>query len=355
MNSIGLVQSNVDSLPPPNSENALQAKSPPRGSPLPLSHSPDLNSNQPADKQLRTLLPGQTFEGLGLALGETLLARWKSYQERVKECRDRPTLESVHELRVAIRRLISQFMLFSQMLPEHTPQKARNILKSELESLGTLRDSHVQRIFLQRQATKFPGLAALLKRLEREEAHLAKKASQNVHRFKSTTLEKAVASLLEFLKAQSRNGQTQRELANSALRCADGAFANVVERYRGIDRDDPRTIHRIRVAFKKFRYIVESFPPQLSGYSQSDLRALARYQRRMGNIQDFEVILQRVQGFLKQHQHARLDLFSGYLRARRTRAVQSFLTTSSRLLQFWPPQAAAGPVRRGTRDASACW
>jgi CHAD domain-containing protein len=246
-------------------------------------------------------------------------------------------------------------MLFSQMLPEHTPEKARNILKGELESLGALRDAHVQRIFLQRQLTKFPGLAALLKRLEREEASLVKKASQHVHRFKSIRLEKLVTSLLELLKVQSRNGQTQRELANSALRCADGAFANVVERYRGINRDDPRTIHRTRVAFKKFRYIVESLPVQLSGYSQSDLRALARYQRRMGNIQDLEVILQRVQGFVEQHPHARLDRFSRYLLGRRTHAVQSFFTTSSRLLQFWPPQAADNPVRRGARDASGRW
>jgi CHAD domain-containing protein len=355
MNSIDLVQSNVDSLPPPNLEKVLPAKSPPSGSRLLLPPSPALNPNQPADKQLRHLAVEQTFEGLGLVLAETLLARWKCYQERVKECRDGPTPDSIHELRVAIRRLSSQFVLFGQMFPQHSPEKARNLLKGQLESLGALRDMHVLRIFLQRQVAKFPGLAALVKRLEREEASLVKKASQNI-RSKSTRLEKSVGSLLELLKAQSRNGHTQREFADSALRSADAAFANVAERWRNIDRDEPRTIHRTRVAFKKFRYIVECLPLDLTGYRQSDLRALARYQRRMGHIQDFEVILQLVQGFLKQRQYARLDSFCRYLRMCRSRAVQSFLTTSNRLLHFWPPPAAAAPpARRGTRDASACW
>src|SRR5262249_23013376 len=152
-------------------------------------------------------------------------------------------------------------------------------------------------------------------------------ARQNICRLKASKLEKSVCSVMKALDQASSNHRTQRESANSAWRCADAAFATVVERWRVIDRSDPRLIHRTRVAFKKFRYLVESLPPELTSYCASDLRKLARYQRRMGNVQDFEVLLQSVQSFTQHHKYPRLDPFCRYLRDRRTRAVRSFLKT----------------------------
>jgi CHAD domain-containing protein len=355
MNSIDLVQSNVDALPPPNSDIALSTQLPAKAASLPFPSSSSSSPSESTIKQLGRLPAGPIIEGLGPWLGETLLSRWKSYRDRLKQCRDEPTPESIHELRVAIRRLISQFVLLSQILPDRGAEKARNFLKRQLESLGPLRDTHVQQMFFQQQVAKFADLAGLLKRLERDEPSLVDNARQNICRLKANQVEKWVCSLMKALNPPSPNRQTQQEFASSALRCADAAFTKVVERWRLMDRSDLRTIHRTRVAFKKFRYIVESLPPELTGYSQGDLRKLARYQRRMGNIQDFEVILQSVRCFIKQHDHSRLNAFCRYLEKRRTRAVRSFLKTSNRLFQSWPPRAIPATARRVTCDASRRW
>jgi CHAD domain-containing protein len=343
MNSIHLVQSNADSLPPPISAIAATAKLSARSSlffPSQLSSSP----NEPHVEQLEKLPAGRIMTGTASWLAETLLSRWHSYRERLDEYRHNPKPESIHELRVSIRRLISQFVLFSQILPDRGPDKARNFLKHQLESLGPLRDTHVQQMFIRRQMAQFPDLADLLDRLQDREPSLVKRASQNIRRLKTDKLEKWICSLAESLKQQSFNRRTQRELARLALSCADATFAQVLERWRNIDRADPRTIHRTRVAFKKFRYIVESLPPDLTCYSKNDLRRLARYQRRMGNIQDFEVIQESVRSFMKECEHSRLNAFCAYLRKRRARAVRSFLKTSSRLFQFWPSQAIRDTV-----------
>jgi CHAD domain-containing protein len=344
MNSIRMVQSNVNALPPPNADAAILAKLPVQRSSLLLPSPHSSPPNESLRKRPLNALSREPSKKTGAWLGEALLSRWKSYRERLDECRNDPTTESVHELRVAIRRLISQFVLVNEVLPACSPEKARNILKRQLESLGDLRDTHVQQIFIRRQVANFPDLIDLLARLERREPSLVKRASRKIARFKTKKVEKRVYYIVELLEQQSRHHRVRREIASIALRSANAAFADAVGRWRMIDRSDLRTIHRTRVAFKKFRYIVESLPAELTGFAKSDLRKLARYQRGMGNIQDFEVILACLSSFMKRREQPPLDSFSRHVRRRRTRAVHSFLKRADRLFQLWPPRRTS-PAR----------
>jgi len=335
VNLISMAQSNVDSLPPPNADAAILAELPALNSPQVPSLSPC--PNEAHAKRLTNRLSRRSAKKSGVWLRDAMLSRWKSYKERLDECRSKPAAESVHELRVAIRRLISQFVLVNQIFPSRGSEKARTILKRQLESLGDLRDAHVQQIFFRQQLTKFPDLVDLLTGLERRERSLIRRLSRKVSRFKTKKLEKWLYSSSGLIERQLHHHRVRQHLPSIALQTANVAFADVVGRWRMIDRADLRTIHRTRVAFKKFRYIVEALPRELTGFGKKDLRMLARYQRGMGNVQDFEVILACVMIFMKRHQNVRLDLFCGYLKSRRTRAVRSFLKKSERLLQFWPP------------------
>jgi CHAD domain-containing protein len=337
MNSISMVQSNVDALPPPNADAAILAELPALKSPPLLSSLLSSRTNEPHAKRFANRLSRRSGKKTVTWLGDAMLSRWKSYRERLDECRSEPTAESVHELRVAIRRLISQFILVNQIFPGRGSEKARNILKRQLESLGDLRDTHVAQLFLRRQLIKFPDLVDLLARLERRERSLIKRASRKIARFKTKKLEKWVYSSSGLIERQSHSHRVPQHIRSIALQSANAALTDVVGRWRMIDRTDLGTIHRTRVAFKKFRYIVESLPPELTGFGKRDLRMLARYQRRMGNIQDFEVILACVISFMKRQENVQLDSFCGYLKSRRTRALRSFLQKSDRLLQLWPP------------------
>ena len=130
-------------------------------------------------------------------------------------------------------------------------------------------------------------------------------------------------------------------LQAGVLQAADAAFKEVVERRNAIDPAEPKTIHRTRVAFKKFRYMVESLSPAVTGFSRGQLRVLARYQRKMGAIQDLEVILACLNEYLEHHAHAQplLAAFYRYLRRRRARALRAFLKSVDDVSGSWPPRS----------------
>jgi CHAD domain-containing protein len=144
-------------------------------------------------------------------------------------------------------------------------------------------------------------------------------------------------------------------LASAVLRAAAQAFAEAVERRRAINLADLRTIHQTRVAFKRFRYILESLSPGITGLSKRQLRALAYYQRKMGIIQDLEVMQACVARYIREDKkrEALLQRFSRHLRERRARALRSFLNSADRLYQFWPPAALiARPDSLPTQSAA---
>jgi CHAD domain-containing protein len=336
---------------PPGEVIALWLKS--RELALPADSSPgaepptqDEAAVQPSGNMVRVLAqPAGTGRQLGKTepwLASALAGRWKTYRKRLEQCWEEPSEESVHELRVATRRLISQLLLLGSVIPGHRPQKALRMLKRQLKSLGDLRDTHVQRIFLEQRVARFPELAQLLSSLESRERALIEAASRQINRFKIGKLEKSTRKLLRDLKVHSDDVRRQDRIESVTLCRAEEAFAATVLRQRLIDSSDLRTIHRTRVAFKKFRYMAEALPSALSGLSKRDLRRLAQYQRRMGRIQDLEVIEAGVRDLVKPDaaMASQLTPFFAYLRRYRHRAVRAFLQSADQLLEFSPRSAA---------------
>ena len=280
---------------------------------------------------------------IGLSLAKALDARWASYREQLRHCRRKVSAKAVHELRVATRRLLSQFALLSCVAHSAAPEKARRILKRRLAALGDLRDAQVLRLFTDEQADRFPDLAPLRAWLRRRERRLVKAAAGEVNRCKTRKLEKCISATIADLAANAGASRAQERLAAAVLRATARAFAEAVARRRAIRLPDLRTIHQTRVAFKRFRYMVEALSPRLTGLSKRQLRVLAVYQRKMGIIQDLEVMQACLARFLGENpkRAARLRPFTRYLRRRRARALRSFLQSADRLYTFWPPARLA--------------
>ena len=276
-------------------------------------------------------------------LAASLGNRWESYRKRLDECREAPSEESVHELRVAIRRLISQIIMLHCVLPGGKCQRTLRMLKGQLKALGRLRDHHIQQVFLEQRAARFPELSVLRSYLRRREGKLVKTASRQIRRFRARRLGKWIRSIREDLDQHSRDPRRRKQLAAVAVRRAGEAFAETVARRRAIDFSDLSTIHHTRVAFKKFRYLVESMPLGVTGLSKRDLRALGWYQRRMGIIQDLEVIQATITDLIQRQDglEALLAPFSADLRRRRARALRLFRKSADALFQFWPARTAA--------------
>ena len=292
---------------------------------------------------------------VGPCLAKALETRWQSYREQLRRCQKDFSEETVHELRVATRRLIAQLVLLSCVIRSASLEKARRILKRRMVALGELRDTQVQLTFIEGQATRFPALGRMFTWLEQRERRLARPAAKRVGRFKTKKLDKWVNALIHEIRAKGRGARAQNRLASAVLEATANAFAEAVGRRRAIDLADLGTIHQTRVAFKRFRYMVESLSPGITGLSKRQLRALAYYQRKMGIIQDLKVLEECAAGFILEDKKAEIPLrpFGRYLRQRRARALRSFLKSADRLFQFWPPaklMAAPEPAATGSAE-----
>jgi CHAD domain-containing protein len=349
MDAAQLLQSNVASIPPPDagltalqqtiSESTLlpplesfrlqtPARSPINRSPAPASAAQTASWRLPAR--------------LGPALADSLRSRWESYRVRLRDCQEDFSEEAVHELRVATRRLIAQFVMLDCVSPDKTAEKARRVLKRQLKALGQLRDTHVQRLFMERHVVRFPELFLVLDSLRHRERSLEKEAAAMVKSFETRKLEKWTRSLGGDLARKPSPGRSSNRLALTVARATTKAFANVVERHQAIVPTKPATIHRTRVAFKKFRYMVESLSPAFTGLTKRELRAMAHYQRRMGLLQDLEIMQGCITGFVQTHKRMEASLrpFVRHLRASRARALRSFLKSADEIFEFWPPRRA---------------
>lgn len=339
-----LPQSNVAPPAPPGAAVAAILESPDPISPLPHPPQPtgDATSRLTEPATIRRTFPARPVPvAVGPILAAALDSRWESYRKQLHQCQEQFSEGAVHELRVATRRLLAQFTLLSCVAPSAALEKARRILKRRLAALGDLRDTHVQRLFIEEKAASFPELVLLRGWLQRRERRLAKSAAEKVNRFKTKRLEKWISVMTAGLTANARRSRAQRQLATAVLRATAQAYAEAVERRRAIDMANLRTVHQTRVAFKRFRYMLESLSPGITGLSRRQLRALAYYQRKMGIIQDLEVMQAGVARYSREdkQREARLQRFNRHLRQRRARALRSFLKSADRLFEFWPPAA----------------
>ena len=294
----------------------------------------------------RKLLSWRAPADAGLSLARTLNARWETYCESLRSCQRRFSEKAVHDLRVATRRLIAQFVLLECVAPETIADPARRLLKRRLKVLGALRDSHVQRIFIEQQMARFPELLLVRNHLERQERRLVKLVARKIRDFKTRKLAGWTSVLCRDLSAEADDAGAQAALAESVFRATAEAFAKVVERREAIDPARARTIHQTRIAFKKFRYMVESLSPAFTGLNKRQLQALGYYQKRMGNLQDLEVMQLCITDFVDQHVGTEplLATFDRYLRQRRAHALRAFLKSADQLYAFWP--RAADPAQQ---------
>lgn len=148
---------------------------------------------------------------------------------------------------------------------------------------------------------------------------------------------KAIKDCRKELAGQRKGGRSTAAAAR-LLAALDRAFARAKRLRARICGDDAKTIHRTRVAFKKFRYMVEALAHHLPGVDDQRLLAMRQYQAMMGDIQDVEVLRAALDKFLRKHDIGTES--AGRLREellrRRQWLVRAYLGAADKLREFWP-------------------
>jgi CHAD domain-containing protein len=277
----------------------------------------------------------------------------KRYRRALKRCQQKFSPSAVHESRVQTRRLLALAQLLQPFLPAGHVRKAEAALKRHLDTFDDLRDTQMQRLAVAKMRAEFGAARAFYEYLEDREARFTRRSRKRIKRIKSKHLQELFSACRQDVKKW--RGLCSVARANRMLVTAiNRAFGQARKLRDKIDGHDTASIHRTRVAFKKFRYMVENLASGLPFASERRLAAMHDYQAMMGDIQDAEVLLRTLDKFLRKQtaEAPEARRFRAEWVRRRHRLVVAYLHAAGELDDFWP---TAGPpvadARRGAAPA----
>ncbi len=290
-------------------------------------------------QQLQSGTPGEAPAPEVLKhLAGSLETQWRRHQKKLKRCQRHFSEAAVHHSRVETRRLLSTVELAGAFLSAGATRKARRALKQHLDVFDDLRDTHVQLLYVGRMLRAFPAAKAFHEFLLKRERRFDRRTRKQIRRIKTRRLGKSIQSFREEIGRQ-RKRIPAKQAFKVVRRAVDRAFARVVRLRERVRAKDTATIHRTRVAFKKFRYMLESLAPLVPGIAGQQLASLHPYQTMMGDIQDVEVLLTTLDKFLRRQEACgeRLNAFRNELLRRRQWLIERCLLSADMLRAFWPP------------------
>lgn len=281
----------------------------------------------------RDPLPAGTLRHLELALKRQM----KRYRRGLKRCQQNFSPSAVHESRVETRRLLSIIELLQPFIPAGRVRRTQAALKRHRDTFDDLRDTHVQKLTVAEMRRDFPAARAFDRYLEDREARFIRQTRKAIKRIKPKRLQKLISACRQ--DAKKWRGIRLSDLANRMLLAGiDRAFNQTRRLKEKIDPNDTDTIHYTRVAFKKFRYMVETLATRLPQADERLLAAMHHYQTMMGDIQDAEVLLRTLDKFLLKKPANQPDArrFRAECLRRRRWLIRVFLDAAGQLGDFWP-------------------
>jgi len=227
--------------------------------------------------------------------------------------------DSIHDLRVAIRRFSQGLVVFKSSFASKKPKKVRRVLKEALAAAGRVRDCDIAAELLSKR--KMPGLGRLRQRL-------------------ATRRKAAVAELVAILKQWKvrhlsskwrRDLEAARHPAPSSLPALEDLARDILPRdarkflacgaraaRKGASAEE---LHLFRIAAKKFRYSLELFTAWYPIAAPAWIDRLKQVQQLLGSVNDCRSTRLLVSGFgsypkldraLKRRQDRKMAEFRSY-------------------------------------------
>jgi len=283
------------------------------------------------------------------------------FQMQLRRTRRRSTEASVHDLRVSMRRLMATADMIRTLIPDEGLEKTRRSLRKHLKAFNQLRDTHIQILALRALAREYPPLRPLGAELRTREAKLIRAARGTIASIKPAQMERSLADVSVRLGTLLHLPGMQGVATATVVGAMGAAFARAFEVRQQVNPGDPSSIHRLRVVFKRCRYMMEVLQPILPGVDRRFLKSLNAYQTRMGDIQDMQVITACVNSFTLNSRYAptlSLVPVQQRLAEMKKQRVDEFLARADELYALWvtagvEPHFPASPVARPRRASRA--
>ena len=255
---------------------------------------------------------------------------WEIYKTERKLCREQFSSEAVRGLRIATRRMLTLVRLLRSLNLGPHLQELRFTFKGQLDSFNALRDTQVVLAEISGTVQEIPTLLPFSRYLQKREKRVLRSIKKNFTQFSPGDTARRIA----------RGGESFEEDAIEnipvrILQTVDEAFLITGQRLQRVDPADPVTIHSVRLAFKKFRYLVEMIHPVLINFPPENLGQMKNYQGLMGRIQDLQVILQTLAEFVaRTPSYDPLPALRFYEKSH-TGAISIYLAGMGAINNFW--------------------
>ena len=271
-----------------------------------------------------------------LPVNQLLLAalddRWKNYRAELKRCREEFSNEAVHDLRVACRRMLAFIRLLKSISPRPRLQKLNRAFKDQLDEFDDLRNIQVVLAEVSETVKELPQLQEFQDHLQSVEKGLLKTLRKRLKVVDLFDVSKWIRRLRESLKKEADG-----DLLLQAFQAVDDAFLITKRRRDWINPAQATSIHRVRISFKTFRYMVEIVHSLLDNYPAPNLKYMHDYQSLMGEIQDVEVILQVLTDAPVDVASFDPEPVRHYYEGCHTQAISAYLEHMNQLDTFWRP------------------
>lgn len=272
----------------------------------------------------------KTKDVLTAALGQ----RWDETRTQLKTCRHAFSEEAVHDLRVSARRLLAVFDIIRAIDPQPRVQNIRRLLKDQLDDLDELRDVQVMLVEAGESLEQMPGLGPFQTYLQKREKRLLRLARKDIQVWRPSETGRRIEKMRVVLEKQARNPKFRERI----LHAVDSAFLRAAQAYGQMDSTQAATIHRLRIAFKKFRYMAEIVLSLLPASPGSYLEGMHDYQSAMGDIQDTMILLNTLAEFVEKEGAAtHPESIRRHYERRHAALVTAYVEDKAELLTFWRP------------------
>jgi len=218
---------------------------------------------------------------MGELAGAVLFSQWNGFCELQERVLRQGDIDSIHDLRVASRRMRATVGLFAPFMAARTVKKISKALRRVTRALGRLRNIDEAVIYFGALPAPLPALAGMLHADRQEEL-------------------KAVRDVLKPFPRQEMDRMLRESVAELAgTPCDDQALPvylseKSIQRYQAVyDLLVPATIpenvetrHALRIAIKKWRYLLETLGQICQHDYSATLETLKEYQSLLGSLND---------------------------------------------------------------------
>jgi len=263
---------------------------------------------------------------------DALDERWKNYRAELKRCRTEFSNEAVHDLRSSARRMLAFIQLMNYISPRPRLQKLSRAFKEQLDDFDGLRDTQVILADVSETLQELPQLQEFEVYLQAVEKGLLKTLRKKLKVIDLFDVSKRIRRMHASLKAESESN-----LILPILQAADDAFLLTKQRQNWINPAAATTIHRVRLTFKTFRYMVEIVHPLVNNFPPENLKRMHEYQSLMGEIQDVEVIMQALTEAPLSISAFDPEPVRRYYERCHAEAISAYLAVTNQLDTFWRP------------------